>query len=242
MESGTLLSDLNFPRRLNKELRPVIQNANISSPRGPASSIFITGIPYAVDTYRQFLTPVYAIYNAMDRNARQPAHLNARLIQEMICVTPTIQTFMKESIDLGNRIMDVSGVAPKDEGMNLAILNCDGISDGAPEWTALRDDYTKIKLHQTDAAYDQLVYPLIFWQGQGGCGILTDEDGVKASNQIRKVLICLMLQPRGHFIHAMETLREKFLCATYEVVGVKAASLHMLERVPQKRSICSMPG
>jgi hypothetical protein len=66
MESGTLLSDLNFPRRLNKELRPVIQNANISSPRGPASSIFITSIPYAVDTYRQFLTPVYAICNAMN--------------------------------------------------------------------------------------------------------------------------------------------------------------------------------
>jgi hypothetical protein len=32
---------------------------------------------------------------------------------------------------------------------------------------------------------------------------------------IRKVLISFILQPRGHFIHQMITLREEFICAVF---------------------------
>jgi hypothetical protein len=31
--------------------------------------------------------------------------------------------------------------------------------------------------------------------------------------RIRKVLICVMLQRRDHFVHALETLREEFICS-----------------------------
>jgi hypothetical protein len=41
-----------FPRILNKDLRPVMQNANIQSPRAGGSTVFITGIPYARDSYQ----------------------------------------------------------------------------------------------------------------------------------------------------------------------------------------------
>jgi hypothetical protein len=61
--------------------------------------------------------------------------------------------------------------------------------------------------------YDQLVYPLIFWDGTGGCGIQANGNTQKASTLIRKSLISLILQPCGHFLHQMSTLREEFICA-----------------------------
>jgi hypothetical protein len=118
-------------------------------------------------------------------------------------------------IDRGNLILEVHGGANKDEGMNMAILTCDGISDGPAAWQVLKGNYTIVKLHQTEALYDQLVYPLMFWEGRGGCGVLQGEETEKITTQIRRVIISLMLQPRGYFIHSMETLREEFLCATY---------------------------
>jgi hypothetical protein len=61
----TEMNDPNFPRRLNSYLRPVIQNAKIRSPNAIALKIFIIGFPYEVDSSRQFLTLVYAIFNAI---------------------------------------------------------------------------------------------------------------------------------------------------------------------------------
>jgi hypothetical protein len=52
MEAVVLDSDMNIPRRLNRELGPVIQNIHIASPTGPALSIFSTCIPCVVNGYR----------------------------------------------------------------------------------------------------------------------------------------------------------------------------------------------
>jgi hypothetical protein len=41
----------NFPRVLNRDLRPVLQYARVSSPDAGASNVFISGIPYALDSY-----------------------------------------------------------------------------------------------------------------------------------------------------------------------------------------------
>jgi hypothetical protein len=56
-----------FPRILNRDLRPVLQHPCVSSPKAGASRLFISGIPYALDTYRQFRTPVYAVFHRRDR-------------------------------------------------------------------------------------------------------------------------------------------------------------------------------
>jgi hypothetical protein len=58
----------NFSRRLNKMLRAVIQNSDIAAPRAAGSTYFVIGIPYPFDPYRQFVTLVYGIYNALDRH------------------------------------------------------------------------------------------------------------------------------------------------------------------------------
>jgi hypothetical protein len=60
--------------------------------------------------------------------------------------------------------------------------------------------------------YDQLVYPLIFWTGARGCGIMESEGLQDSTTMIRKVLIALILQRRDHFIHQLGTLREEFSC------------------------------
>jgi hypothetical protein len=46
----------NFPRILNHDLRPVLQHAPVSSPNVGASNVFISGIPYALNSYWQFLS------------------------------------------------------------------------------------------------------------------------------------------------------------------------------------------
>jgi hypothetical protein len=54
--------------------------------------------------------------------------------------------------------------------------------------------------------YDQLVYPLIFWTGYGGYGILQSEKPEGATALIRKVRISLTLRLRQHFIRQLTTL------------------------------------
>jgi hypothetical protein len=63
--------------------------------------------------------------------------------------------------------------------------------------------------------YDQLMYPLIFWTGSGGCGVMEFEKLQGCTTLIRKVLISLILQPRDHFIHQLRTIREEHICVVF---------------------------
>jgi hypothetical protein len=203
----------NFPRSLNANLRPVIQNAKISSPNAAASTIFLTGMPYAVDSFRQFLTPVYAIFNALDRESTGNEDVNSRLVRVILEHNETLRNHVRNRIDTAVQRMQVHLVGSADDGMNLAIMNADGISAESAEFEVLHNTYRARKIKQWTIEYDQLVYPLIFWNGKGGCGVMTDAPMHGSTKRIRKALICLMLQPRDHFIHSLETLREEFICS-----------------------------
>jgi hypothetical protein len=102
-------------------------------------------------------------------------------------------------------------IGSADTGMNLAIMNADGISAQSAEFTALKTTYAVKRIKQWIIEYDQLASPLIFWNGKGACGAIDAETIQGLTKRIRKVLICLMLQPRDHFIHALETLREELI-------------------------------
>jgi transposase len=52
----------NFPWILNRDLQAVLQHARVSSPNAGASNVFIPGIPDALDSYREFIIPVYTIF------------------------------------------------------------------------------------------------------------------------------------------------------------------------------------
>jgi hypothetical protein len=208
----TEMNDPNFPRRLNRYLRPVIQNARIASPNSAASTIFITRIPYAVDSFRQFLTPVYAIFNSLDRESSGIIGSHESLIQTILLENATLRRYVRERLTKAVEKMDYFAHDSMDTGMILAILD-DAICTGPAEWQVVRATYKVDHLQQTTGLYDQLVYSLIFWNGLGVCGSIGDEPIQGSTTRIRKILICLMLQSRNHFIHGLETLREEFLCA-----------------------------
>jgi hypothetical protein len=109
-----------------------------------------------------------------------------------------MRTYIRSVISIGELMMEIHGGAQRDQGMNLAILDGDGISQSAAEWEVLRKNFKPLKPEQTHAIYDQLVYALIVWEGKRGH--LNGEVTEGTTTQIRKVLLSRMLQPGSHFI------------------------------------------
>jgi hypothetical protein len=102
-----------------------------------------------------------------------------------------------------------------DDGLNLAIFNAEGALLDDHQLEVVRNSYHTQKFSQTHMLYDQLVYPLIFWAGSGGCGVMESEKLQGCTTLIRKVLISLILQPLDHFIHQLITLREEIICSVF---------------------------
>jgi hypothetical protein len=90
--------------------------------------------------------------------------------------------------------------------MNLVIFNAEGALLDDHQLEVVRNFYHTQKLSQTHMLYDQLVYPLIFWTGPGGCGVMESEKLQGCTTLIQKVLISFILQSRDHFIHQLITL------------------------------------
>jgi hypothetical protein len=88
-----------------------------------------------------------------------------------------------------------------DDGMNPAIFNAEGALLDDHQLEIVRNSDHTQKLSQAHMLYDQLMYPLIFWTGSGGYGVMESEKLQGCTTLIRKVLISLILQPRDHFIH-----------------------------------------
>jgi hypothetical protein len=149
----TEMNDPNFPRCLNRYLRPVIQNAKIASPNSAASTIFVLGIPYAVGSFRQFLTPVYAIFNAIERESSGIIGSNERLIQKKILFqNATLRKYVRERLTKAVEKMECFAHDSTDTGMNLAIL-IDVICTESAEWQVVRGTYKVDHLQQATALY-----------------------------------------------------------------------------------------
>jgi hypothetical protein len=80
IQNMTQATNANFPRVLDKVLCPVIRNAKISSPNASASTVFLSGFPFAVQTWRQFLAPVDGIFNPLDERAPAATQVQSPLI------------------------------------------------------------------------------------------------------------------------------------------------------------------
>jgi hypothetical protein len=202
----------NFPRRLNSSLRPVLQHASVSAPQGAGSTVFITGIPYAVDALGQFQTTVYAIFCRNEGGELVQGLEVERLVDEMLSLNPTLRQYVRDRVDAVRRAAQVT-IPELDNGFNFAIL-AEGSARLVPsELEAIALEYGREKLCQWQMLYDQLVYPAIFWAGTGGCGVAPGDRMQGATTLIRKVAVALILQGREHFVHHMATLREEFVCA-----------------------------
>jgi hypothetical protein len=162
-------SNPNFPRLLNRDLGPVIQNGQIQSPSDPASTLFISGIPSVIDTFRQFVTHVSAVFHRLDRTDPIQLHNCDQLIADNLIRNDILGQYPREGLDSVQNLAMASITGP-DQGMNLAIFNADGSLLIGQEIEAVKNCYQTNKLSQNLMLYDQLVYALIFWDGHGGCG------------------------------------------------------------------------
>jgi hypothetical protein len=204
----------NFPRILNRDLRRVIQHARVSSLNAGASNVFISGIPYALDFYRQFITPVYAVIFRTQQRIPIPPGGTEEILALILSQNRRLQGYLRDRLDSLREIAAVAMDEP-DDGRNLAIVNAESALIDDHQLTVVRNSYHTQKLSQGHVLYDQLVYPLVFWTGSGGCGVMESEKVQGCTTPIRKVLISRILQPRDHFIYQLITLREEFICAVF---------------------------
>jgi hypothetical protein len=73
-----------------------------------------------------------------------------------------------------------------DDGMNLTIFSAEGALLEDHQLEVVRNFYHTQKLSQAYMLHDQLVYPLIFWTGSGGCGVMESERLQAAGHSFEK--------------------------------------------------------
>jgi hypothetical protein len=78
-----------------------------------------------------------------------------------------------------------------------------------------RDDQRRREIDRRYSEFDLLNYPLIFHDGNDGFGRLPDESYQLVCKKIFKAYLCLIVQPRNHFIHYLGYLREELICVTF---------------------------
>jgi hypothetical protein len=81
-----------------------------------------------------------------------------------------------------------------DEGLTLAILTGNASPLVPHDLEAIRTGYGRRQLSQYERLYDQLVYPVLFSDGTGGCGVGTGEACQGTTTLMRKALSALVLQ------------------------------------------------
>jgi hypothetical protein len=183
---------------LNRDLRPVLQHADGSSPNADAPNVFISGIPSALDFHRQFITPIYTVFFRTHQRIPIPPGGTEEIITSVLSQNRTFQGYLRDRLDSVREIATVAMDEP-DDGMNLAIFNAQGALLDDHQSEVVCNSYHTQKLSQAHMIYDRLVYPLIFWTGSGGCGMMESEKLQGCRTLVRKVLISLILQPRDHF-------------------------------------------
>jgi hypothetical protein len=121
----------NFPRILNCDLWPVLQHARVSSPNVGASKVFISGTPYALDPYRQFVTPVYAVFFFTQQRTPISPGGTEEIIVSILSQNITLQGYLRDRLDSVREIPTVAMDEP-DDGVNLAIFNAGGLARRSP--------------------------------------------------------------------------------------------------------------
>jgi hypothetical protein len=92
-------SNQKFPRILNRDLRPALRYACVSSPNAKALNLFISSIPYALDIYRQFTTPVYAVFSRNGRGVPRPFGDIEEMIDFILSQNRTLSSSLRDRLD-----------------------------------------------------------------------------------------------------------------------------------------------
>ncbi|EAY21003.1 hypothetical protein TVAG_172600 [Trichomonas vaginalis G3] len=109
-----------------------------------------------------------------------------------------------------------------DEGINIAIIGeTSNLQRNSKEYADKieKNENGEIFYHPQivpylSALYDQLAFPLIFWNGHGGCGRLNNNEEWSYKH-MRRTACSLLMQPNSHWIHKLGYLREEYICSIF---------------------------
>jgi hypothetical protein len=118
---------------LNRDFQPVLQRARVSLPNAGASNVFISGIPYALDSYQQFIIPFYAVFFRTQQWIPIPPGGTEKIIASIFSQNRTLQGYLRDRLD-SIREMATVAVDEPDDGMNLAIFNAEGPYSTITNW------------------------------------------------------------------------------------------------------------
>jgi hypothetical protein len=130
----------NFTRILNHDLQPVLQYTSTPAPHGPASNLFICGVPYALNTYCRFRTLVYAVFSRNDWGLPVPPGEIEEIITFVLSQNRTLAGYLRDHLDSLREIGIVLMNEP-DEGINMAVFNAEGLLLNDHQMETLRNSY-----------------------------------------------------------------------------------------------------
>lgn len=217
----------NFAKNTNLLARPVILQSNISRPEGSVDMMVIQGISYAIDSCKQFLVPCHLIFNGIDTKYSLKSISEVTKVEMLVIVKFLLENnhklrefLLNCSTKIGGSEAYVPYLEALDKGNNLAIINSANISKAnSTQYALLKDtdnfkSYEKKLLDPLDSEFDQLCFPLLFWNGVGGCGKLNDTEAWKIKN-MRYSCCSLFLQPPDNYIHKLTWLNEEYLTSIF---------------------------
>ena len=228
-------NDCHFIRSLNRFARPILQKTSIKTAEKKYSTLFIQGVSYSLDTRFQFLDPVYIISSNLDLEKYMKKRFTWITSEKFIDIKNLISILLKENETLNQFIHEKMNIFKKDEflafvensydsrGISISLINTDNPfqKHGTLEALTYNDskdinisNYRTKSIPADSALYDQLLYPLIFWNGSGGIGKLENENHWDSS-EMKYALKAICLQPPNSFIKQCSVLLDEFLCSCY---------------------------
>jgi hypothetical protein len=141
-------SSSNFPCILDRDLQPVLQHACVSSPNVAASNLFISGIPYALDSKRQFTSPAYAVFLRTHQRVSILPRSTEQIIAGILSEDITLQGCLRNRLDSVGEMTSVDMDEPHD-GTNLAIFMWSRLAQrstigGYPRFLSLSKAFTSL--------------------------------------------------------------------------------------------------
>jgi hypothetical protein len=104
----------------------------------------------------------------LDRESTGSEEVNIRLARAILEHNEVLRDHVRRRLSTAVADMQMVLIGSADTGMNLAIMNPDGISAQSTEFTVLEATYAAKRIKKWTIEYGQLVYPLIFWNGKRG--------------------------------------------------------------------------
>ena len=225
----------NFIRTLNRYSRPVLQKASYSNLEHTYSTLHIQGITYSIDSRFQFKDPVYIIASGdtclslqkPSSFSNEQFHDIQAIISILLRENSTLNQFVLDKLRQFSRDDFIAFVSDStDRNTSIAAISTDNPFDKTSSLVTFYNDTTQISSNTKiedyptkivpveSALYDQLLYPLLYWNGTGGIGKLYDDEPWKPKD-MRYALRAICLQPPTSYCKQCSVLLDEYLCSGY---------------------------